>query len=591
MQLNYSALRSYLRWIPWGRADAERAPRDGDVGQAHAPPIRVWRRLGLRALGWLKVNESPTPVKWSERSRATRGTTWGLLALVVFVMAVLRRGWMCDDAFITMRVVDHLVAGRGMVFNAGERVLGITNPLWALVLAGPLALTQNHYLVAVLAGVVTSALAASVLVFAVARDRALGALVLVALCFSRSFVDFSTSGLENSLTHLLLFCFYAVLFRPAVRSSGKLVLLSALTVVNRIDALPLLLPGLLWTLWQERRRKGLWWRVLLGATPAIAWFVFAIIYYGFPSPNTTYAKLNTDIPRAEMVRQGFSYLIDVVANDSLTAILIAAALAISIQAIRTQRLAKFVLLALIANLAYVVSVGGDFMSGRFMTAATAVSAAALVHFGGELLRGPSGLPLQGLALGLGALIMSLTFSPFRLEKETEKRDFPYTRIVNERSWYQDHLLLPMNVRPTAWREDGLFTSGVEARQRKERVAVVGNIGLFGLGAGPDVHVLDPLALTDPLLARIPFKYDRGWRTGHLGRDVPEGYVKSLEEGRNLIEDRCLAEYYDRLNQVIRGPLFTRERWEAIIALNSPGGVTVRPCPQKPKTKRPGRRLH
>lgn len=56
----------------------------------------------------------------------------GWLAVSAFVLVVLRRGWMCDDAFITMRAVDNLIHGRGFVYNAGERVLGFTNPLWAL---------------------------------------------------------------------------------------------------------------------------------------------------------------------------------------------------------------------------------------------------------------------------------------------------------------------------------------------------------------------------------------------------------------------------------------------------------------------------
>ncbi|MBK7217390.1 MAG: hypothetical protein IPH95_10125 [Candidatus Promineofilum sp.] len=34
----------------------------------------------------------------------------------------MQRAWMGDDAFITLRTVDNFVAGRGLVYNVGERV-------------------------------------------------------------------------------------------------------------------------------------------------------------------------------------------------------------------------------------------------------------------------------------------------------------------------------------------------------------------------------------------------------------------------------------------------------------------------------------
>ena len=39
---------------------------------------------------------------------------------------------------------------------------------------------------------------------------------LLALIGSRAFMDYSTSGLENPLTHLLLACFLAVYFRDEI---------------------------------------------------------------------------------------------------------------------------------------------------------------------------------------------------------------------------------------------------------------------------------------------------------------------------------------------------------------------------------------
>jgi len=62
----------------------------------------------------------------------------GLLAIYA-VWRVIHLAWTCDDAFISYRYAKHLVEGQGLVFNPGERVEGITNPLFTLLLAGMMA--------------------------------------------------------------------------------------------------------------------------------------------------------------------------------------------------------------------------------------------------------------------------------------------------------------------------------------------------------------------------------------------------------------------------------------------------------------------
>ena len=40
-----------------------------------------------------------------------------------------------DDAFISFRYAQNFIQGDGLVFNKGELVEGISNPLWTLMLA------------------------------------------------------------------------------------------------------------------------------------------------------------------------------------------------------------------------------------------------------------------------------------------------------------------------------------------------------------------------------------------------------------------------------------------------------------------------
>src|SRR5204863_114521 len=92
-----------------------------------------------------------------------------------------------------------------------------------------------------------------------------------------------------------------------------------------------------------------------------------------------------------------------------------------------------------------------------------------------------------------------------------------------------------------------------------------NIGLFGLFAGPHVHIVDPYALGDPLLARLPPL--PGWRIGHFERAVPAGYIDSIKSGRNLLTDTAVAMTYEQLKLVTQGPIWSRRRWRAILTLN------------------------
>ena len=64
-------------------------------------------------------------------------TNTSLVPLAVLgLMLALTRSAGIDDAYISYRYAEQLVAGHGLVFNPGERVEGMSNALWTLLLAG-----------------------------------------------------------------------------------------------------------------------------------------------------------------------------------------------------------------------------------------------------------------------------------------------------------------------------------------------------------------------------------------------------------------------------------------------------------------------
>jgi arabinofuranosyltransferase len=137
-------------------------------------------------------------------------------------------------------------------------------------------------------------------------------------------------------------------------------------------------------------------------------------------------------------------------------------------------------------------------------------------------------------------------------------------VADERSFYY-HATGLMNAGPgRTMPMHEWIDAAREAAAGGKRVAVVENIGFFGYYAGPGVHVVDELALADPVLARMRPETGDGWRVGHLRRRLPAGYVETIESGRNVIEDRAAAELYERMRVITRGDLWDARRWWAIL---------------------------
>ena len=88
-----------------------------------------------------------------------------------------------------------------------------------------------------------------------------------------------------------------------------------------------------------------------------------------------------------------------------------------------------------------------------------------------------------------------------------------------------------------------------------------------MAAGPNVIIIDPHALADPLLARMPPANPFEIKVGHLEREIPIGYRKARETGSTGGMDPDLAEYYSKLRLIIAGPLFDRERIETLVRFN------------------------
>ncbi len=153
--------------------------------------------------------------------------------------------------------------------------------------------------------------------------------------------------------------------------------------------------------------------------------------------------------------------------------------------------------------------------------------------------------------------------PWRSQNGIKDERGHYHRLTNI-FFYSPFRELPDH---TWMREGRSFRSG------PDKVTVQGSIGFFGLMAGPDKHIVDRNALSDPLLARLPVSPRLYFEffVGHYFRDIPEGYLESIASGGNQLTDPMLRDYYDRLRGVTGGALLSTRRLRDILHLNLGAG--------------------
>ncbi|HOB75054.1 MAG TPA: hypothetical protein PKG54_11050 [Phycisphaerae bacterium] len=332
-------------------------------------------------------------------------------ALILLVVAfVLFRAWVADDAFITFRHVTNLLAGHGPVFNPGERVQAFSHPLWFLLLAAA-GSVFDVYGWAVALGLVLTVALLGVQAWLL-RNEPHGLLrfefIALLLLSSKTFVEFQTSGLESSLVALLVGWLWAIVAARGLTGQATPLTASAwlcgLLVLTRPDLVFLCGPVMVYVLAhalfrvrtstqmahqsdsgdtrvlegtvQDRRR---WLGAASALLPVLGWYGFATIYYGTPLPNTAYAKTTFDLSVAVPI--GLRYVLDYLRHEPIQALLIGAVsvggmafgLVGRLHGRRGAAVVGWLALGITCHLAYVVSIGGDFMRGRFIQPALVAS--------------------------------------------------------------------------------------------------------------------------------------------------------------------------------------------------------------------------
>jgi hypothetical protein len=224
-----------------------------------------------------------------------------------------------DDAQTTLKYADNLARGAGFVFNpGGERVEGSSSLLWTLICAAfaRARLRDGMLLPLCCALMACSLLAPLLFVTSTLRSRRVvpsretifwsGAFIVVWGVTSAEFVTWTTVTLMDTSLWSCVFTCGTLLFSrsarsaPSVRGDVLLSLAVAVALVTRPEAMAF---AALWivalatqTLVQT---KAMWTALRRGLAPSAAYALtlaglttFRVAYFGFPLPNTYYAKVS-----------------------------------------------------------------------------------------------------------------------------------------------------------------------------------------------------------------------------------------------------------------------------------------------------------
>jgi arabinofuranosyltransferase len=499
------------------------------------------------------------------------------VGLSVLLVVLIRTAWISDDAFISFRTADNFVHGFGLRWNVSERVQSYTHPLWLGVFTAAYAVTREPYYTAIALSLLLTVVAVLILSRRVVATPWHVLAAMAALCSSKAFVDYATSGLENALGYALLTLF---LWRwwvepPGAKRTRRLFLIAAFCLLNRMDLALLVAPALAVEMWRRGVRASLG-PAMVGMLPFVAWEIFSMVYYGFAFPNTAYAKLNTGLPAWLLVRRGVEYAYSTALFDPVTL----PVMGLSILAVvrRSQRDDWPLVAGLTAYLAYVVRIGGDFMFGRFFTMPFVWSVGLLAHAPWPRPRVTGWVAATAVVmLGLSApwepaLLSGFGFwRAYNLAHGSSSRtpidNYRYLSrgdADDERRVYYDGTGL-LEQRPGRPAPNHVWSiEGLRLRTEGPRAVVEDSVGFRGYFAGPAVHIVDAYALCDALLARLPPL--QGGRIGHFRRAIPDGYIATIESGTNHLADSDLARYYDQLHVIVAGPIWSADRFAAIVSM-------------------------
>lgn len=269
--------------------------------------------------GMLQTSKKEPPAGDYQSRLMLRFASLGVAFFLLLVLPYLLHGGVLDDAYIFCRYAENLLSGNGLVFNLGERVEGITSFLHTIVVSGGMAAGLDGASAARAASVSAAFLVLGLLSFGRFDGSVVGPSAALLTAVSAPFFMWSSSGMDEAL--------FAVVTLAAVLMAGRDLddpdcggllrwstwLLIGTTYLVRPEGLvvigAIVLVGLRGLI-RRVRETTTWVGPMIAILPVAALTIFRLAYYGYPVPNTYYAKVGGG--SWQLMIRGLQYAADVV---------------------------------------------------------------------------------------------------------------------------------------------------------------------------------------------------------------------------------------------------------------------------------------
>lgn len=210
--------------------------------------------------------------------------------LASFFNSALR--YASDDQFITYRYIDNIAKGNGFVYNLGEKVLGSSAPLFALIMAALKYVFRGVYTPDLVAYANIFLFCASAVFFYRIARYLIGNKwgLFAVLIYILNMGKMIPQGMETILFLLLLFIVFDLLLSHKFWWSSFFL---SMLLLTRLDGI--LVALIVFIFW--RQKEGFLKAIKLTAVviiTALPWIIFATWYFGSPIPQSVITKLHVN---------------------------------------------------------------------------------------------------------------------------------------------------------------------------------------------------------------------------------------------------------------------------------------------------------
>lgn len=505
-----------------------------------------------------------------------------LVAFLVLSAVVIGKAFILEDAYINFINIRNFQDGYYYSAIPDVRSQSATSNLWTLLLLAGSFFTNDLPNLTIFLAFICTAIAVILLMsyFISHGNKWLSVALPLVLAASTSFTDYSTSGLENPLSHMLLALFLVTFLHQQYKESDFLLLsfISSCLVMNRYDHCLVIAPAMLLVFLLRKNYINDFKSCVVGFAPLWLWFAFSWFYYGSIFPDTYYAKLSTGVPVVDRIHLAVMHQLRLLDLDPvgsylmMTAIGISCALGIKIlfknkhrTELTIEKHSRLVSLGLgvsIYNL-YFLYAGGDYMTGRLVSITIFLSAFFILLLMNEIKLSRVNLALLVLIFVLGIVVKFFNLTLFVPRNSANSPDGIVRALTFDmRRFQQNWYFLSQDHGAKDWRELG-FKRAIEADKLiYPSVVEHESAGIIPYYAGPRSRLIDVFGLTDPLLSRLPCSIQSA--AAHCMRKVPNGYTHFIQTGSSIEMEPDLADFAVPLYAIKTRPLFDFERVKLLI---------------------------